>query len=162
MKIWHPRSGGAAAHRFPPRHASKTCASQRRDELRLSRSDVWEGRPSRASSPGPELGSPASGKPPMRESHPVQSDRFLDRLANGRITPRPGIERLAGDRVIFSDGTDAVADLIVWATGYRVSFPFFDESFVSAPGNELPLWKRTIHPDVRACSSRGCCSRWER
>ena len=82
------------------------------------------------------------------ESHPVQSDRFLDRLADGRISPRPGIDRLAGDRVVFTDGSDARADVIVWCTGYKVSFPFFDPGVVSAPDNDLPLWKRVVHPDV--------------
>lgn len=82
------------------------------------------------------------------QSHPVQSDRFFDRVADGRITPKPGIERLAGDRVVFTDGTSVPADLIVWCTGYNVTFPFFDPDFVSAPDNDLPLWKRTVHPDI--------------
>jgi dimethylaniline monooxygenase (N-oxide forming) len=82
------------------------------------------------------------------QSHPVQSDRFFDRVADGRIAPAPGIARLAGDRVVFTDGSEAAADLIVWCTGYKVSFPFFDEAFVSAPDNELPLFKRVVHPDV--------------
>ena len=82
------------------------------------------------------------------ESHPVQSDRFFDRVADGRIAPAPGIDRLAGDRVVFSDGSEARADLVVWCTGYKVTFPFFDANFVSAPDNDLPLFKRTLHPDV--------------
>ncbi len=82
------------------------------------------------------------------ESHTVQSDRFLERLAEGAITARPGIDRLDGERVVFADGSEARADLIVWATGYRVSFPFLDPQVVSAPGNDLPLWKRTVHPDL--------------
>ena len=82
------------------------------------------------------------------ESHPVQSDRFLDRLADGRIVPRPGIARLAGDRVVFTDGTESVVDLIVWCTGYKVTFPFLDPSLVSAPDNELPLFQRVVHPDL--------------
>jgi hypothetical protein len=78
----------------------------------------------------------------------VQGDRFVARLRVGRIGAKGAIERLAGDRVAFRDGSQAVVDLIVWCTGYKVSFPFFDPDFVSAPGNELPLWKRVVHPDV--------------
>ena len=81
------------------------------------------------------------------ESHPVQSDRLFDRVADGRITPKPGIERLAGDRVVFTDGSEVAADLVVWATGYRVSFPFLDANYVSAPDNDLPLFQRVVHPD---------------
>jgi hypothetical protein len=36
----------------------------------------------------------------------------------------------------------------VYATGYKVTFPFFEPSFVSAPDNELPLYFRTFHPDI--------------
>lgn len=82
------------------------------------------------------------------ESHPVQGDRFVARLRDGRITAKRGIARLAGDRVVFADGSEVTADLVVWCTGYRVSFPFFDPAFVSAPDNELPLFKRVVHPDV--------------
>ncbi len=82
------------------------------------------------------------------QSHPVQSERIRERLAAGAITARPGIERLDGDRVVFVDGTSAPADLIVWATGYRVSFPFFSPDLVSVQDNDLPLWKRVVHPDL--------------
>ena len=82
------------------------------------------------------------------QSHPVQSERIRERLEVGAVTARPAIERLDGDRVVFVDGTSAPADLIVWATGYRVSFPFLDPDLVSVEANDLPLWKRTIHPDL--------------
>lgn len=81
-------------------------------------------------------------------SHPVQSDRIRERLAAGAVQVRPGIERLAGDHVEFTDGSIVRCDLLIWATGYRVSFPFIDPALVAAPDNELPLWKRTVHPDL--------------
>ncbi|MFC4604557.1 flavin-containing monooxygenase [Rhodococcus kronopolitis] len=82
------------------------------------------------------------------QSHPVQSEGIRDALRSARLTPRPGIERLDGDRVVFVDGSSAPADLIVWATGYRVSFPFLDPDLLSVEDNDLPLWKRTVHPDL--------------
>lgn len=91
-------------------------------------------------------GLPTPGHTPG-QSHPVQSDVIRDRLGAGAITVKPGIERLAGDRVVFTDGSEAPADLIVWATGYRVNFPFFDADLISAEGNDLPLFKRIAHPD---------------
>lgn len=63
-------------------------------------------------------------------------------------SPEPGIDRLAGDRIVFTDGTEMRADVIVWCTGYKVSFPFFDPDVVAAPDNDLPLWKRVVHPDL--------------
>ena len=33
----------------------------------------------------------------------------------------------------------------MFATGYKVSFPFFEPAFVSAPENDLPLYFRLFH-----------------
>ncbi|AIY00013.1 flavin-containing monooxygenase [Arthrobacter sp. PAMC 25486] len=82
------------------------------------------------------------------QSHPVQSDQIRTRIAAGKIAVHPGIERFDGDSVVFLDGSRAPADLIVWATGYKVSFPFLDPALVSAANNDLPLWKRTVHPEL--------------
>ena len=38
--------------------------------------------------------------------------------------------------------------MIVFATGYKINFPFFDEDFLSAPENRLPLYKRIFRPGV--------------
>ncbi|GAA5123772.1 hypothetical protein GCM10023339_44260 [Alloalcanivorax gelatiniphagus] len=94
-----------------------------------------------------KYGLPAPAHKPG-QSHPVQSEKIRERLAAGAVAARPGIERLDGDRVVFVDGTTAPADLIVWATGYQVSFPFLAPDLVSARDNDLPLWKRTVHPDL--------------
>jgi cation diffusion facilitator CzcD-associated flavoprotein CzcO len=82
------------------------------------------------------------------QSHPVQSEGIRDALRSGRVRARPAIERLDGDHVVFVDGSRVPADLIVWATGYKVSFPFLDPGLVAAEDNDLPLWKRTVHPDL--------------
>src|SRR5699024_12218809 len=81
------------------------------------------------------------------QSHPVQSDTIRKRLKAEAITVRPGIERLESDPVVLTDGTASPADLIVWATGYRVSFPFLSSSLLDVENNDLPLWKRMVHPD---------------
>jgi Flavin-binding monooxygenase-like len=36
----------------------------------------------------------------------------------------------------------------VWCTGYKVTFPFFSDDFVSAPRNELPLYRRVFKPGI--------------
>jgi hypothetical protein len=82
------------------------------------------------------------------EAHPTISGRILDRLAHGAITPKPNIERLEGDRVHFTDGSSVHADLVVYCTGYKITFPFFDEGFVSATDNQLRLYKFMFHPNV--------------
>ena len=83
----------------------------------------------------------------LGEAHPTISGRILDRLTHGAVTPKPNVAELMGDRVRFTDGTVEEADVIVYCTGYRVTFPFFDPGFVSAKDNDLALFMRVFHPD---------------
>ncbi|MBB4662531.1 flavin-containing monooxygenase [Conexibacter arvalis] len=79
-------------------------------------------------------------------AHPTISADFLNRLAHGELAWKPNIAELEGDRVRFDDGTVEQIDAIVWCTGYKVTFPFFDPSLISAPDNDLPLFRRVFHP----------------
>jgi dimethylaniline monooxygenase (N-oxide forming) len=81
-------------------------------------------------------------------AHPTISSELLPRIAEGRVIPKPKVRRLRGSDVDFEDGTRDTLDAIVYATGYKVTFPFFDPAFVSAPNNELPLYFRTFHPTI--------------
>jgi dimethylaniline monooxygenase (N-oxide forming) len=81
-------------------------------------------------------------------AHPTVSDEIHDRLEAGKVIPKPKIRELRGDRVLFEDGSEEAVDVIVYCTGYKVSFPFFDEDFIAAPDNDLPLYMRTFHPEV--------------
>jgi cation diffusion facilitator CzcD-associated flavoprotein CzcO len=82
------------------------------------------------------------------EAHPTISGRILDRLAHGAITPRPNIARLHEHEVEFTDGSRAEADLVVYCTGYRITFPFLDDDLISAPDNHIELYRRVFHPEV--------------
>jgi cation diffusion facilitator CzcD-associated flavoprotein CzcO len=82
------------------------------------------------------------------EAHPTISADFLNRIAHGEMTWKPNISALEGDRVRFEDGTSEPIDVIVWCTGYKVTFPFFDEDFISAPDNDLPLYRRVFKPGI--------------
>ena len=50
----------------------------------------------------------------------------------------------ASGLVKFADGSEEEVDLVVYCTGYRISFPFFDEGFLSAPDNQIPLYRRVV------------------
>jgi cation diffusion facilitator CzcD-associated flavoprotein CzcO len=73
------------------------------------------------------------------ESHGTVSGEFLVRAGSGDITMKGPIERLDGKEVVFSDGSREAIDVIVWATGYDISFPFF---------RPPPLYKRILKPGV--------------
>jgi len=82
------------------------------------------------------------------EAHPTISGRILDRIQHGAITPKPNIASLDGDSVSFVDGTTVEADVVVYCTGYKITFPFFDEDLINAPDNHIELFRRVFHPDI--------------
>jgi cation diffusion facilitator CzcD-associated flavoprotein CzcO len=82
------------------------------------------------------------------EAHPTQSVELPLRLGSGDVTPKPNIARLDGDTVHFEDGTSGDFDVIIYATGYNITFPFFDEDFISAPDNRIRLYKRIFKPGI--------------
>jgi cation diffusion facilitator CzcD-associated flavoprotein CzcO len=90
--------------------------------------------------PEPEYG--------MFQSHGTVSGEFLVRAGSGDLTMRPGVERLDGDGVVFTDGSREQVDVIVWATGYDIRFPFFkDPTFTADSDNRPPpLYKRIMKP----------------
>ncbi len=83
----------------------------------------------------------------LGQAHPTVSSRILDRLAHGAIAVKPEIAELAGERVRYADGSEEQADLIVYCTGYKISFPFLDEQLIAAPENRLVLYKRVFSPE---------------
>ena len=58
------------------------------------------------------------------ESHPIVNTQVLHHLAHGDLAYRPDVERLDGDSVVFVDGRREAIDVVVYATGYKVSYPF--------------------------------------
>ena len=82
------------------------------------------------------------------EAHPTISGRILDRITHGAVLVKPNIRRLDGDMVEFEDGTRVHADVVVYCTGYKITFPFFDEEFLSAKDNRIELYRRVFHPDI--------------
>jgi cation diffusion facilitator CzcD-associated flavoprotein CzcO len=77
------------------------------------------------------------------EAHPTVSSELLPRLGHGDIAVKPNIERFAGGRSVrFVDGSEEEIDLVVYCTGYKMTFPFFDPEVFSAPDNRLPLYRR--------------------
>jgi dimethylaniline monooxygenase (N-oxide forming) len=79
------------------------------------------------------------------QAHPTVSSELLPRLGHGDITPKPNIDRFTGGRTVrFADGSEEEIDLVVYCTGYRITFPFFRPEVFSAPDNRLPLYRRVV------------------
>jgi hypothetical protein len=88
----------------------------------------------------------------LLEAHPTVSAELLSRLGHGDIEVKPNIDRFAGGRTVrFADGSEEEIDLVVYCTGYKISFPFFDPALVSAEDNRLRLYRRVVsieHPGL--------------
>jgi thioredoxin reductase len=89
----------------------------------------------------------------LLEAHPTVSAELLSRLGHGDIKVRPNIDRFTGGRTVrFADGSEEEeVDLVVYCTGYKITFPFFDPELVSAEGNRLSLYRRVAsveHPGL--------------
>ena len=80
-------------------------------------------------------------------AHPTISGDLLSRLGHGDITVKPSVARFDGSRVEFTDGSSVEADVVVYCTGYRVSFPFLDESFAVSADNHIDLYRRVVSVD---------------
>jgi cation diffusion facilitator CzcD-associated flavoprotein CzcO len=88
----------------------------------------------------------------LLEAHPTVSAELLSRLGHGDIEVKPNIDRFTGGRAVrFVDGSEEDVDLVVYCTGYKITFPFFDDDLIAAEGNRLPLYRRVVsveHPGL--------------
>ena len=82
------------------------------------------------------------------EAHPTVSSELLLRLGSGDAIAKPDITELLTDRVRLADDSTEQIDAIIYATGYKITCPFFDPAFISAPGNMLTLYQRMFKPGI--------------
>lgn len=82
--------------------------------------------------------------------HLTMNSELLYYIKHGRIHPRKGIARFDGKQVHFVDGTVEAYDVVIAATGFTISFPFFDRDFLDYSEGDVPLYLRVFHPDYRS------------
>jgi len=78
------------------------------------------------------------------QAHPTISDNILSRLSHGAIAVKPTIDSFDGSTVVFADGTREEVDVVVYCTGYKISFPFLDAEVLAAPDNQVGLFARVF------------------
>lgn len=91
-------------------------------------------------------GLPEPAFPPTR-SHPTVNSEMLEKIRHGMVRPRPGIARVEGQTVHFTDGSASEYHVLIAATGYKMRFPFFDPDFLNwEDATNVPLYLRVFHP----------------
>ncbi len=67
-------------------------------------------------------------------------------VAQRAFAVRPGITGVEGKAVTFADGSREEIDAIVFATGYRVAFPFLPEPLGRGESQRFPMYRRILSP----------------
>jgi len=81
----------------------------------------------------------------LLEAHPTVSSELLPRIGHGDIAVKPNIDRFLGGRTVrFADGSEGDIDLVIYCTGYEISFPFLGADVFAAKDNRMPLYKRAV------------------
>ncbi|HEV8193073.1 MAG TPA: NAD(P)-binding domain-containing protein, partial [Ktedonobacterales bacterium] len=81
------------------------------------------------------------------ETHPIVNAQLPYYIAHGDVTAKPDIQLLDGDTVNFVDRTSERVDLIVYATGFRIVFPFMDTALLNWRDGYPHLFVNAFHPE---------------
>jgi cation diffusion facilitator CzcD-associated flavoprotein CzcO len=95
-----------------------------------------------------DYGLPKPDHEPL-SAHPSVSGEFLTRAGCGDIKFKPAIKAFEGHNIRFDDDSVEHVDAVIFATGYKISFPFLtDPAFKTDADNRLPLFKRMVPAGV--------------
>ncbi|XP_077134483.1 flavin-containing monooxygenase 5-like [Ranitomeya variabilis] len=81
--------------------------------------------------------------------HPTISDDLPNRIISGKVLMKTNIKQIHQRDVEFEDGSvEKDIDVVIFATGYKFSFPFFDDSVIKVENNQTPLYKMVFPPHL--------------
>ncbi|RMH97661.1 MAG: NAD(P)/FAD-dependent oxidoreductase [Calditrichaeota bacterium] len=83
----------------------------------------------------------------LLQEHPTVNQEFLSYVGHGRVKIKPNIRELQGDQVLFEDGSRLPFDVIIYATGYNITFPFLKHNVFEVKDNRVDLYRRVVPPD---------------
>jgi cation diffusion facilitator CzcD-associated flavoprotein CzcO len=73
------------------------------------------------------------------EAHFIINSTLFYHLGHGDLVAKRDIARFNGNQVVFQDGTEETIDVIVYATGFQLSFPFLEQRHLSWPKSKPRL-----------------------
>ena len=95
-------------------------------------------------------GLPRPGHPLFQTRWPIIVSPTVELALRARaFACRPRLTAFDGETVRFADGSEALADSVVFATGYEIGFPFLPDDLGRGDGWEFPLYRRIVSPRAR-------------
>jgi len=116
--------------KFPP------AIKQRIDKTMLK---WFTGDPQRVGFPEPDH--------KLYEAHPIVNSLVLYYAGHGDIDVKKDIDHFEGKTVHFVDGSSEEYDLILLATGYKLYYPFIDQSLLNWKSACPNLYLNIFHPE---------------
>ena len=80
------------------------------------------------------------------ETHPIINSQMLYCAGHGQLRTKPDLAELGGNVVKFVDGSSEAIDVIVYATGFRITFPFIDQKYLNWQEGRPNLFLNVFHP----------------
>jgi len=80
------------------------------------------------------------------QEHATLSQELLPYVGHGWIRVKSNVKELKGNVVAFDDGTEVPVDVIIYATGYKTSFPFIGKDVFRVDDDRVDLYRRVLSP----------------
>lgn len=87
-----------------------------------------------------------AGKYRAPSKPPVINDHIAALIDADRIMVRPAIAEADGKTILFAGGAREEFDVLVWATGYKTAYPFFDPEVLARNDNFVDRFQRVVAP----------------
>uniref|UniRef100_A0A6B2L360 Flavin-containing monooxygenase n=1 Tax=Arcella intermedia TaxID=1963864 RepID=A0A6B2L360_9EUKA len=90
------------------------------------------------------------------------NDTFLAAVQQNTIQVCPGLKHFEGNSAVFDDNTKLEVDMVIFATGYQLALPFFDEHILKVVDyhekdkfQPLILHETVFHPELKGMAFVG-------
>lgn len=84
---------------------------------------------------------------PTGPTHPTSHATLINHIAYNRVKVRPGISKVNGQTVHFTDGSSEEFDAIIGATGYEIDYKFVTAEMLPLVDGRADLFKRIVPID---------------
>lgn len=83
------------------------------------------------------------------QSHATVNSELLYFIKHGKISPKTNIKSFSGSSVLFDDESKNDYDIVLFATGYKISFPFLSDSYIDYEQKDIDLYNFCFHPKFK-------------